>query len=175
MMKRGFTPLQKVINRNSNRNRRIAKGVATPRLANPVRKNSLKGFTLLEVLIVVIIIGILATIALPQYIRTLEKARSSEAVANVGSIRASLDRYWYQVGSITTDLGQVDIDNPNDVTNKLYTYAVTDDGTTSSIRKYTVTATRTVGTETYTVTWIQTDNETGKLYRSANLGGPTPP
>ena len=132
-----------------------------------------RGFTLLELLIVVIILGILAAIAMPQYITTLEKSRSAEAVTNVGSIRMSLDRYWYQESAVTTDLDLLDIDDPNDVTNKLYTYTVTDNGTDATTRKYTVTATRTVGATTYTVSWVQTDNDTGKILRSANLGGPT--
>lgn len=132
-----------------------------------------KGFTLLEVLIVVIIIGILVAIALPQYTNTLEKSKSAEAAANVGSLRAALDRYWYQNGSITTTISNLDIDDPNNITNKLYTYTITDDGTTSDTRAYTVTATRTAGGNTYTVQWKQTNNNTGKLLRSANLGGPT--
>ena len=74
---------------------------------------------------------------------------------------------------MTTDLDLLDIDDPNDVTNKLYTYTVTDNGTDATTRKYTVTATRTVGATTYTVSWVQTDNDTGKILRSANLGGPT--
>lgn len=138
-----------------------------------------RGFTLLEVLIVVIIIGILAGIALPQYFSTLEKARSGEAAANVGVIRAAADRYWYQ-SSRLSDVSlpssgdtNLDIDNPNKQTNKLYTYTFTDNGTDASTRRYTVNATRTVGTNTYTVTWTQTNNDTGKLTRSANLGGPT--
>lgn len=131
-----------------------------------------KGFTLIEVLIVVIIIGILASIALPQYTTTIEKSRSAEAATNVGSLRAAVDRYWYQNGSITTTIANLDIDNPNSVTNRLYNYAITDDGTDATTRKYTITATRTTAATTW-VKWTQTDNNTGKLTRSANLGGPT--
>ena len=132
-----------------------------------------RGFTLLEVLIVVIIIGILASIALLQYTATIEKASSGEAMINLGAIRVALDRYWYQNGSVPTvsNFSALDIDDPNNITNKLYIYTFKDDGTTAAQRKYTVTATR-IGKPDTWVRWRQTDNITGKLTRSINLGGP---
>ena len=130
-----------------------------------------RGFTLLEVLIVVIIIGILAGIALPQYFTTLEKARSGEAASNIGSIRTSVDRYWYQNASISEDLNDLDIDNPNSQANKLYVYDISDEGTSSSVRDYIITATRSGNANTW-IKWTQTDNETGVLTRSDSLGGP---
>lgn len=140
---------------------------------------SKKGFTLLEVLIVVIIIGILASIALPQYITTIEKSKSGEAVVNVGAIRSALDRYWYQNYDLSTASlpasgdTNLDIGNPNDVTNKLYTYSISGLSGAGAERAYVIDATRTSGGVSYWVKWTQTNNNTGKLTRSANLGGPT--
>lgn len=133
-----------------------------------------KGFTLLELLIVLLIICILISIALPHYTATLEKAKSAEAIINIGAIRVALDRYWYQNASLpaNNDFSGLDIDNPNSVTNKLFVYSFRDNGTTGDTRKYTVTALRLNNPDIW-VKWNQLNNMTGKLTRSANLGGPT--
>ena len=73
-------------------------------------KNSSKGFTLLELLVVVLIIGILAAIALPQYKRTVEKARMTEAVTVVEAIARANDRYYLVHGKYTRDINNLDLD-----------------------------------------------------------------
>ena len=119
------------------------------------------------------IIGILAAIALPGYTATIEKARSVEAIINLGTIRVALDRCWYQNGALPSDnnFTSLDLDNPNDIVNKLYVYSFKNKGTTSTRRSYEVIAIR-IGNDGTWVKWTQTDNITGKLTRSENLGGP---
>jgi prepilin-type N-terminal cleavage/methylation domain-containing protein len=53
------------------------------------RFNGRKGFTLIELIIVVIIVGVLAAIALPQYSGFVERARTTEAVNAIGAIKTA--------------------------------------------------------------------------------------
>lgn len=71
------------------------------------------GFTLLELLIVIIILGVLAALALPQYIRTVEKSRASEAYIHLGTIRLAEMNYYAQHREYTDNWALLDIDNPN--------------------------------------------------------------
>ncbi len=57
-----------------------------------LKKNS-KGFTLIELMIVVAIIAILAAIAIPQYKKFQAKAKASEAKTNLGSIATAEEAY----------------------------------------------------------------------------------
>ncbi|MBI4436302.1 MAG: prepilin-type N-terminal cleavage/methylation domain-containing protein [Candidatus Omnitrophica bacterium] len=71
------------------------------------------GFTLLELLIVIIILGILAALALPQYLKTVERGRGAEAIVNLGTIRTGELNYYAENRVYTPDLDLLDIDNPN--------------------------------------------------------------
>jgi len=53
-----------------------------------------KGFTLIELMIVVAIIGILAAIAIPNFLRFQARARQSEAKQNLGAIFTAYQAYF---------------------------------------------------------------------------------
>ena len=48
--------------------------------------NNKSGFTLLEILVVIIIVGVLASVAMPSLFKNVEKSRGSEALNALGTI-----------------------------------------------------------------------------------------
>ena len=71
-----------------------------------------EAFTLLEIIIVIIIIGILATLAVPQYQKLVRKARLQEGVTGLGAIHTAERMYYVEYGTYTTNIADLDIDNP---------------------------------------------------------------
>ncbi|MBL7198330.1 MAG: prepilin-type N-terminal cleavage/methylation domain-containing protein [Candidatus Omnitrophica bacterium] len=66
------------------------------------------GFTLLELVVVIVIIGILASLAIPQYMVTTERARAAEGLLILDAVRQSQFRYYTEHNSYTADENKLD-------------------------------------------------------------------
>ncbi len=73
-----------------------------------MRANS-KGFTLIEVLVVVLIIGILAAIAMPEYIKSVERSRMAEMVTLLGNIAQAQQRKYMHVNRYIDNFTALDV------------------------------------------------------------------
>jgi len=73
------------------------------------------GFTLLELIIVVAIIGILAVIAIPGYIGYQRRAVRTEAFSNLEALRLLEEQFFAENNRYTISLGNCAADNPGNV------------------------------------------------------------
>lgn len=86
-------------------------------------KNTLNksGFTLIEIIVVLIIVGILAAIALPNLFNNIERSRANEAITNVSAFRQQVDACITTAAGVSTNCGTNIITLPTQASNFTYT------------------------------------------------------
>ena len=96
-------------------------------------KNKKSGFTLLEIIIVIIIVGVLASLALPRMFNTIEYARSTEALNAIGVLKRGADQCAMAVEATTgvadqygscDSFAEIGIDDPGTQASSVFTYAI---------------------------------------------------
>jgi len=70
-------------------------------------KHNEKGFTLIEILVVVIIIGVLSAIAIPGYLRSMEKTKAAGAMQALADIAKAEHDYYAVQSEYTNDFGDL--------------------------------------------------------------------
>lgn len=109
-----------------------------------------RGFTLIELMIVVAIVAIIAVVALPQYFGSLRKTRRSEAVAAMSQVQQAQERWRATCASYATLIPTANAGDCNTgtsglaiaaVAGALYTYALSGVSGTG----YTLTAAAVAG------------------------------
>ncbi|MDP8266736.1 MAG: prepilin-type N-terminal cleavage/methylation domain-containing protein [Candidatus Aceula meridiana] len=70
------------------------------------------GFTLMEVIIVIIIAGILASVAIPRYSGAIEKSRAAEGAYILGTLLGAQERYNLENSSYADDPALLDVTIP---------------------------------------------------------------
>ncbi len=96
-----------------------------------------RGFTLLEIIVVIIIIGILATLGFTQYAKVTEKGRTAEAKVVLGSMRTAQEVYKLQYGSYTATIGNLAVEAPVNCTQTTHYFSYGTDATTGTATRCT--------------------------------------
>ena len=69
-----------------------------------------KGFTLIEILVVVLVIGILAAVALPKYQKAVFKSNAGQIISLIRSIADAQERFYLANGKYASDFESLDVD-----------------------------------------------------------------
>ena len=68
-----------------------------------------KGFSLVELSVVVIIIGVLAAFGVPRLLDRVERSTASESFKYLSAVRAAQERFLVRQGTYTADLTELDV------------------------------------------------------------------
>lgn len=79
-----------------------------------------KGFTLIEILVVVLIIGVLAAVAIPGYRKSIEKAKAAEAVAVINDAAKAEQDFALASSRYTSYWDDLIVNHPNVVAGTVY-------------------------------------------------------
>jgi type IV pilus assembly protein PilA len=135
-----------------------------------------KGFSLIELMVVVGIIGILATVAVPQVSKFMAKAKQSEAKTNLSSLYTSEKSYFVEYTSYASEFARVGFGPEG---NLIYTIGFGAAGVlkspTDSVTTASLEATATAnGFAAGTAASFETSTYCGlEAVGAANLGSPT--
>lgn len=70
-------------------------------------KTTRRGFTLIELVVVLAILALLLTIAVPRYLHTLDSGRLSVQRQNIAALRDAIDKFRGDVGRYPTSLDEL--------------------------------------------------------------------
>ncbi|MGF6598948.1 general secretion pathway protein G [Paraburkholderia sp. GAS448] len=73
----------------------------------PAHARRTRGFTLIELVVVMAIIGLLLTIALPRYMHSIERGKEQVRLQNVAVMRDAIDKYYGDNGQYPDTLDEL--------------------------------------------------------------------
>ncbi|MAW59791.1 MAG: prepilin-type cleavage/methylation domain-containing protein [Planctomycetes bacterium] len=118
-----------------------------------LRNNGQAGFSLVELTIVVVILGVLAMMAVPRYQTAVERAKAAEAFNYLAQVEAGQERHNARTGEYAQNISQLDVKLPTPNHFSVGTFTSYDWQTQWELRLTRSGASSGFGN--YTVTWDQ--------------------
>ncbi len=120
-----------------------------------------KGFTLVELAVVIVIIGVLAAFGVPQFLKSVERSKAGEAFNYLAAVRSAQERFVAKDGVYASSTSDLDI---NQVAPKYFSVgSMTVDNTVHGSPSWSLTLTRKESSSSYgsyTVTFSQNGFDT---------------
>jgi type IV pilus assembly protein PilA len=129
-----------------------------------------KGFTLVELAVVIVIIGVLAAFGVPKFLKSVERSKAAESFQYLAAVRSAEERYIAKEGVYTSNLTDLDITQSVPKyfeTGSPLTATQASDGTSN----WTMTLKRIAGSSSYgayTVTFTQDGFDTANSTIASN-------
>ena len=120
-------------------------------MCQSLSSKSRKGFTLVELAVVIVIIGVLAAFGVPRFLVSVERSKAAEAFGYLSAVRDSQERYQAQNGTYASDLTALDITQSAPTYFSVGTCTTTDTTWSCTLTRSGATA----GYGAYTVTFTQ--------------------
>lgn len=140
----------------------VARFFAVPtRLHQYMQQTVRKGFTLVELAVVIVIIGVLAAFGVPRFMKSVERSKAAEAFAYLSAVRAAQERYQAREGTYADNITKLDINMS--VPRYFTAGAISAGGTATLQNSWTMTMTRTgasAGYGDYTVIFTEDGYDT---------------
>jgi prepilin-type N-terminal cleavage/methylation domain-containing protein len=117
-----------------------------------------KGFTLVELAVVIVIIGVLASFGVPQFMKSVERSKAAEAFNFLAAVRSSQERYQAREGTYASNFSDLDLSWASDSSGNPALKYFTLGTMTASETTWSLTLTRMAGASgyVYNVTFNQT-------------------
>ena len=122
-----------------------------------------RGFTIIELMIVVVVIGVLAAIALPAYQNYAKQARRADAKTSLFEVQLAMEKYRANNSTFTTNMTDLGYPGATNQQSK-EGYYILDIPSAAAASTYTITA---------DPTGIQANDDCGTFTITVNAGGET--
>lgn len=139
------------------------------------KKNAHSGYTLTEILIAIVLLGILAGLAVPTYFTTIEQSRSNEAKSNLYTIWMAEKIYklnnnvYYPFDTSTSTLTSINSALNIEVATQYYTLTVGANKLSGAGAACSATAARgNTGAKTFTISFTGADTTPPSITESGN-------